>query len=113
MQVPYGSLLLCIPSGTVVGSSILCSNSAYCQGALRFGDVLLDAEFPLIGLILKEQSGCHIGNALGSCPGPFAVPVNEDFVKVGDGDMAGDEHRFSFRLGDGRWTLPEGLCRAT
>lgn len=113
VQAAYGSLLLCVPPGAVVGSSVLQGDFAHRQGADRFVQVLLDAEFPPIGLVPKKEPGCHVGNALGSCPRPLAVPVNESFVKVGDGDMAGDEHRFAFRLGDGYRALLQGSCRAT
>lgn len=111
VQAAYGSLLLCIPPGAVVGTSISQGDFGHRQGAERFAHVLLNAEFPLIFPVRKEERGCHVGNALGSCPRPCAVPVNESFVKVRDGDVAGDEHRFAFGLGDGYRALLQGSCR--
>lgn len=90
VQVPCGFLLLCIPPSTVVGSRISRSDFAHCQGADRFGGVLLDAKFPLIGLVFEEEPGGHVGNALGSGVGPLLVPVNENIVKIRTGDVAVD-----------------------
>lgn len=66
------------------------SHFAHCQGADGFVRVLLEAKFPLIGLVFKERPGGHVGNALGRCVGPRSVPVNEKVVKIRIGDMAVD-----------------------
>jgi len=112
VQVPYGPLLLCIPLCTVVGSGVLQSHFAHCQGADRLAGVLLNAEFPLIGLVFEEEPGGHVGNALGSRVGPLLVPVNEDVVKIRVRDVAVDQHCFAFWLGDGCGSLLQALCRA-
>ena len=90
VQVPYGFLLLCIPPSTVVGSGVLQSYFAHCQGADRFGGILLNTKFPIIRLVFKEKPGGHVGNALGSCVWPLSVPVNENVVKIRIGDMTVD-----------------------
>lgn len=90
VRTPYGFLLLCIPLGTVVGSGVLQSYFAHCQGADRFDMVLLDTKFPLIRLVLQEETGGHVGNAPGSCVGPLLVPVNENVVEVRIGDVTVD-----------------------
>lgn len=90
VRVPYGFLLLCIPPSTVVGSRVLQSYFAHCQGADRFGSVLLDSKLPLVGLVFEEDPGGHVGNALGSCVGPLLVPVNENIIKISIGDVTVD-----------------------
>lgn len=90
MQVPYGFPLLCIPLSAVIGSRVLQSYFAHCQGADRSGEVFLNTKFPLIRLVFEEEPGGHVGNTLGSCIGPLLVPVNENVVKIRIRDVAVD-----------------------